>query len=86
QEMTETLEREEAEWTVSLLEEGKFLHDVQLAYPFREVLAKLKQPANFLSLFTRTFPLVTIKKSLAYSCKPMQSFHGQMNLLQAEME
>lgn len=86
QEMTETLEREEAEWTVSLLEEGKFLHDVPLAYPFREVLSKLKQPANFLSLFTRTFPLVTIKKSLAYSCKPMQSFHGQMNLLQAEME
>src|SRR5690606_15404932 len=30
QEMTETLEREEAEWTVSLLEEGKFLHDVPL--------------------------------------------------------
>ncbi len=86
QEMTETLEREEAEWTISLLEEGKFLHDVPLAYPFRDVLAKLKQQVNFLSLFTRTFPLVTIKKSIAYSCKPMQSFHGQMNLLQNEME
>ncbi|PSL27126.1 transcription-repair coupling factor [Planomicrobium soli] len=86
QEMTETLEREEGDWIVSLLEEGKFLHDVHLAYTFREVLSRLKQKKNFLSLFVRTFPLVSVKKSVAFSSKPMQSFHGQIHLLKAEIE
>ncbi|MGO1061138.1 transcription-repair coupling factor [Planococcus sp. FY231025] len=86
QEMTETLEREEGDWIVSLLEEGKFLQDLRLSYTFREVLQKTKQKVAFLSLFVRTFPMVQVKKSIAYSCKPMQSFHGQMNLLKAEAE
>lgn len=86
QEMTDTLEREEGDWIVSLLEEGKFLHDVPLTYTFREMMAKLEQKVTFLSLFVRTFPMVSVKKSIAFSCKPMQSFHGQMHLLKAEME
>ena len=86
QEMTETLEREEGDWVVSLLEEGKFLQGVHLSYTFREVLTKLKQKTTFLSLFVRTFPMVSIKKSVTFSSKPMQSFHGQMHLLKAEME
>ncbi|MDN7243818.1 transcription-repair coupling factor [Planococcus sp. N028] len=86
QEMTETLEREEGDWIVSLLEEGKFLHDVHLAYTIREVLSKLKQKMTFLSLFVRTFPMVSVKKSVVFSSKPMQSFHGQMHLLKAEVE
>ncbi|MGE6370532.1 transcription-repair coupling factor [Planococcus kocurii] len=86
QEMTDTLEREEGDWIVSLLEEGKFLHDVSLTYTFREMMTKLEQKVTFLSLFVRTFPMVSVKKSLAFSCKPMQSFHGQMHLLKAEME
>ena len=86
QEMTDTLEREEGDWIVSLLEEGKFLHDVSLTYTFREIMSKLQQQVTFLSLFVRTFPMVSVKKSIAFSCKPMQSFHGQMHLLKAEME
>ncbi len=86
QEMTDTLEREEGDWIVSLLEEGKFLHDVPLTYTFREMMTKLQQRVTFLSLFVRTFPMVSVKKSIAFSCKPMQSFHGQMHLLKAEME
>ncbi|ANU09315.1 transcription-repair coupling factor [Planococcus antarcticus DSM 14505] len=86
QEMTDTLEREESDWIVSMLEEGKFLHDVSLTYTFREMMSKLQQKVTFLSLFVRTFPMVSVKKSLAFSCKPMQSFHGQMHLLKAEME
>lgn len=86
QEMTDTLEREEGDWIVSLLEEGKFLHDVPLTYTFREMMANLEQKVTFLSLFVRTFPMVSVKKSIAFSCKPMQSFHGQMHLLKAEME
>ncbi|MBT2571566.1 transcription-repair coupling factor [Planococcus sp. ISL-110] len=86
QEMTDTLEREEGDWIVSLLEEGKFLHDVPLTYTFREMMARLQQKVTFLSLFVRTFPMVSVKKSIVFSCKPMQSFHGQMHLLKAEME
>ena len=86
QEMTETLEREEGEWIVSLLEEGKFLQGVNLSYTFRELIGQMKQKVTYLSLFVRTFPMVSVKKSIAFSSKPMQSFHGQMNLLKAEME
>ncbi len=86
QEMTDTLEREEGDWIVSLLEEGKFLHDIPLTYTFREIMSRLQQRVTFLSLFVRTFPMVSVKKSLAFSCNPMQSFHGQMHLLKAEME
>ncbi|TAA69689.1 transcription-repair coupling factor [Planococcus salinarum] len=86
QEMTETLEREEGEWIVSLLEEGKFLQDISLSHTFREVISRLEQKMTYLSLFVRTFPMVSVKKSVVFSSKPMQSFHGQMNLLQGEME
>ncbi|ETP70605.1 transcription-repair coupling factor [Planococcus glaciei CHR43] len=86
QEMTDTLEREEGDWIVSLLEEGKFLHNLRLSYSFREVLTKTKQKMAFLSLFVRTFPSIQVKNSITFSCRPMQSFHGQMNLLKTEAE
>lgn len=86
QEMVETLEREEADWMLSMLEEGKFLHGMELARPFKTALQHIVQRRVYISLFVRTFPGVQIKRSIAYSCKPMQSFHGQMHLLKAEAE
>src|SRR5690606_18223717 len=60
QEMTETLEREEGEWIVSLLEEGKFLQGVNLSYTFRELIGQMQQKMTYLSLFVRTFPMVSV--------------------------
>jgi len=86
QETTDSLEREEKDWHVSLLEEGKTVHDVKLSFGFKEILGMLDQRKVYFSLFTRTFSGVPLKKSIAFSCKPMQHFHGQMSILKNEME
>ena len=46
----------------------------------------LKQQKVYLSLFVRTVPGIVVKKTVTFSCKPMQQFHGQMNLLKNEIE
>ncbi|HSO57931.1 MAG TPA: transcription-repair coupling factor, partial [Paenisporosarcina sp.] len=86
QETTDSLEREEKDWYISLLEEGKTVHDVKLSFSFKEILAMLNQRKIYFSLFARSFSGIKLKKSIAFSCKQMQHFHGQMNLLKNEME
>ncbi|MBM7580653.1 transcription-repair coupling factor [Jeotgalibacillus terrae] len=84
-EMDETLENEEADWTVSLLEEGKMLHDIHVSHKLSELMAEKRQKVYF-SLFTRKIAHMNPKKVHSFSCKPMQSFHGQMHLLKAEID
>ncbi len=86
QETTDSLEREEKDWYVSMLEEGKTVHDVKLSFSFKEIMGMLNQRKVYFSLFARTFSGISVKKSIAFSCKPMQHFHGQMSLLKNEME
>ena len=86
QEVMDTWEREEQEWFISLIEEGKMLHDVKISYSFKEVITNVKQPKVYLALFARTFPNIRFTKTTSISCKPMQQFHGQIALLQNEVE
>jgi len=86
QETTDSLEREEKDWYVSLLEEGKTVHGIKLSFNFKEILGMLDQRKVYFSLFARTFSGIPLKKTVAFSCKPMQHFHGQMSVLQNEME
>ncbi|MER2047976.1 transcription-repair coupling factor [Solibacillus sp. FSL K6-1781] len=86
QEVMEAWEREENEWFISLIEGGKMLHDVKPSHSLKEVLSMLKQQKMYFALFTRTFAGVTLKKTINISCKPMQQFHGQIALLQNEIE
>ncbi|MDX1807493.1 MAG: transcription-repair coupling factor [Paenisporosarcina sp.] len=86
QEVTESLEHEEKDWYISLLEEGKTVHDVKLSFSMKEILGMLDQKKLYFSLFARTFSGIPFKKALSFSCKPMQHFHGQMNVLKNEME
>lgn len=85
-EVVATLEKEEKEWIVSLLEEGKVLHDAKLSYSFDTIHSSLTHKKLYLSLFVRALPWLTVTKTMNLSCKPMQEFHGQMHLLQNEME
>ncbi|MGD7046459.1 transcription-repair coupling factor [Jeotgalibacillus proteolyticus] len=85
-EMDETLEKEEMDWYVSLLEEGKILHDVSVSHSLAQILAKSNLKKVYFSLFTRQIPIIHPKKIHTFSCKPMQSFHGQMHVLKAELE
>ena len=86
QEVTDAWEREEQEWFLSLIEEGKMVHDVKPSFTFKEILSMLKQQKIYFALFTRTFAGVQISKTVNFSCKPMQQFHGQIALLQNEVE
>ncbi|MFS0577342.1 transcription-repair coupling factor [Sporosarcina sp. 179-K 3D1 HS] len=85
-EVASSLEAEEKEWVTALLEDGKIVHDTKISYTFEEMNGMLAQQRMYLSLFVRSIPGITVKKTVNFSCKPMQQFHGQMNLLAAEME
>ncbi|MBB4826816.1 transcription-repair coupling factor (superfamily II helicase) [Sporosarcina luteola] len=85
-EVATSLESEEKEWFLSMLEEGKIVHDAKITFAFGEVQGMLEQKRAYLSLFTRAVPGITLKKTISFSCKPMQEFHGQMNVLKHEME
>ena len=85
-EVVASLESDEKEWMVALLEEGKIVHDAKTSYSFEEVHGALKQRKVYLSLFVRSVPGIVVKKTVTFSCKPMQQFHGQMSLLKNEIE
>ncbi|MFD1204486.1 transcription-repair coupling factor [Sporosarcina contaminans] len=85
-EVAHALESEEKEWYLTLLEEGKILHDAKISFSFDEMHKMIEQQKSYLSLFIRAIPGITLKKTVTFSCKPMQEFHGQMNLLQNEIE
>ncbi|WP_203248962.1 transcription-repair coupling factor [Sporosarcina beigongshangi] len=85
-EVVASLEAEEKEWMIALLEEGKIVHDAKTSWSFDEIHSMLDQRKVYLSLFVRSIPGITVKKTVTFSCKPMQQFHGQMNLLKNEME
>ncbi|WP_341321985.1 transcription-repair coupling factor [Solibacillus sp. FSL H8-0523] len=85
QEVMEAWEREEQEWFLSMIEEGKMLHEVKPSFSLKEILPMLQQTKLYFALFTRAFGGVKPKKTINFSCKPMQQFHGQIALLQNEI-
>lgn len=85
-EVLASLEAEEEEWSISLIEEGKLVHAAKLSFTFDEVHRMLSQKKIYLSLFVRAIPEVTVKSTIAISCKPMQQFQGQMQMLKSEID
>lgn len=80
------LNKEEAEWFTSLLEDGKILHNVKLSHSYVDVVSKSTHSLVYLSLFLRHVPHTSPQNILNLSCKQMQNFHGQMNVLKNELE
>lgn len=85
-EMNDSLEKEEAEWYTSLLSEGMIVHDVKISHQLTSILHKQPHPIVYLSLFLRHVPNTNPQNILNVSCKQMQSFHGQMNVLKTEID
>ena len=86
-EVVASLETEEKEWTIALLEDGKIVHDAKISIPFDEMQWNdWSNKRVYLSLFVRSVPGIVVKKTVTFSCKPMQQFHGQMNLLKNEID
>lgn len=85
-EVLDSLEAEEEEWMLSLIEEGKNVHASKLSFTFDEINRMLPHKKMYLSLFVRTIPGITVKETMTISCKPMQKFQGQIEMLKSEIE
>ncbi|MFD0051769.1 transcription-repair coupling factor [Actinomycetes bacterium NPDC127524] len=86
QEISDSLEKEEAEWYTNLLAEGQIIHDVKLAHRLPELIAGSDRPFIYLSLFLRHVPHTNPQNIINFTCKQMQNFHGQMNVFKAETD
>ncbi|WP_430483446.1 transcription-repair coupling factor [Rossellomorea marisflavi] len=86
QEMSESLEKEEAEWYTSLLSEGQIIHDMVVSHPFASLVSNAKRSKVYFSLFLRQIPNTSPQNIFNVSTKPMQNFHGQMNVLKTELD
>lgn len=80
------LERDEAEWMTHLLAHGKSLPGFVLAKTSESLLHYRSLPTLYMSLFLRQVPHTQPQNIVNFMCRAMQNFHGQMNLLKAEME
>ncbi len=85
-EMNESLEREEAEWYTNLISEGNIIHDLKISHNMTELIASSPLPIVYLSLFLRHVPNTNPQNIINLTCKQMQNFHGQMNVLKAEVD
>ncbi|MET3576233.1 transcription-repair coupling factor [Bhargavaea ullalensis] len=85
-EVAESLERQEGEWQMDMLAEGKTVHAARISHSFKEIEGMFRQRRVYLSLFARSLPGIVLKDTVQISCKPMQQFHGQMNLLKSEVD
>lgn len=86
QETAKQLERDEAEWTTSLLGEGKTLPAFVMAKAYDTLLHRKPFPTLYLSLFLRQVHQTQPQNIVNFMCRAMQNFHGQMNVLKSEME
>lgn len=85
-EMNETMEKEEAEWYTSLLEEGEIIHGISISHQVQGILQKSEHSVIYLSLFLRHVPNTNPQNIVNVSCKQMQNFHGQIHVLKGEIE
>ncbi|WP_028781781.1 transcription-repair coupling factor [Thalassobacillus devorans] len=86
QETAQRLDQEEAEWYQSLLEANQMVRDLSISYDWHDVWSNIKHPRLYLSVFLRHIPNTQPENVVNISCRQMQQFHGQMNLLKNEME
>ncbi|QQK74276.1 transcription-repair coupling factor [Salicibibacter cibarius] len=86
QETAEQLDQEEANWQMALLEQGDAPRGIRVSESFQDVLQAIQQQIVYFSLFLRSVPATQPQNIVNVNCKAMQQFHGQMPVLQGEME
>ncbi|RLQ91711.1 transcription-repair coupling factor [Falsibacillus albus] len=86
QEMNDSLEKEEADWYTSLLEEGQIVHDLEVSQNLSKVIARTPMSRLYMSLFLKHIPNTSPENIFNFTCKQMQNFHGQLNVLKSEVE
>lgn len=86
QETAAHLDNEEQEWLKDNLQRGKAVRDSKLSFDWHQVWNNMKQQRLYLSVFLRHIPNTNPANIVNLSSRAMQQFHGQMNLLQNEMD
>ncbi|MGM9987003.1 MAG: transcription-repair coupling factor, partial [Bacillaceae bacterium] len=84
-ETQEQLQHEEAEWYISLLEEGQIVQGLVFSHDFPSLIQKSNHSIVYLNLFLRHVPHTHPQNILNMSGKSMQDFHGQMELFKTEI-
>ncbi|KGE19945.1 transcription-repair coupling factor [Paenibacillus wynnii] len=85
-ETAKQLERDESEWNLHLLQNGKMLPELPLSVESDVVMYKRPFQSLFMSIFLRQVPHIQPQNILGFISRGMQDFHGQMNVLKSEME
>ncbi|WP_078414563.1 transcription-repair coupling factor [Priestia abyssalis] len=85
-EMSDQLDKEEADWITDLLAAGEIIHGVALSQRLSHLIGKMTKRRIYLSLFLKHIPFANPQNIINISCKSMQQFYGQMNLLKSEVD
>lgn len=85
QEVSQNLDKEEAEWMVSLIESGEMIHS-SLSHTYESLFSKPKHRFLYFSLFSRVLSQAHLEQVTNIICKSMQNFHGQFHVLKTEIE
>jgi transcription-repair coupling factor (superfamily II helicase) len=79
------LQKEEAEWMTARIAEGEFMANLSLSRSYEEVIMQRGRQIIYMSLFLRQTPKTQPQNIVNWTCRTMQNFHGQMNVLKSEL-
>lgn len=85
QETAEQLDQEEVELIEVLLADQRIVRDLTLSNDWLTIWDQMNQRKIYLSVFLRHVANTAPKNIVNLSSRPMQQFHGQMNLLKGEI-
>ena len=79
------LQKEEAEWLTGRIAKGEYMANLTLSRTYEDILSARKRQLVYLSLFLRQSPKTQPQNIVNLTCRSMQNFHGQMNVLKTEL-
>ncbi len=79
-------EKDEAEGMTNLIQEGKSIPALVMSKPYESLLHRKPFQTIYVSLFLRQVPNTHPQHVVNFTCRSMQNFHGQMNVLKSEAD
>ncbi|USG65910.1 transcription-repair coupling factor [Brevibacillus ruminantium] len=79
------LQKEEGEWLTGRIAQGEYMANLTLSRSYEELISSKKRQTVYLSLFLRQSPKTQPQNIVNLTCRTMQNFHGQMNVLKTEL-
>ncbi|CAI8749581.1 Transcription-repair-coupling factor [Brevibacillus sp. IT-7CA2] len=79
------LQKEEGEWLTGRIIQGEYMSNLSLSRTYDEIVSTKKRQIVYLSLFLRQSPKTQPQNIVNLTCRTMQNFHGQMNVLKTEL-